>query len=90
MGRPAGPEARVLWSAPREIVAWGMMLLLQYARAVSFRPTLRVVWTGEPTAETYRVMAIGAQSLPMLVGFASLAAAWLLVSVGMERQGARL
>ena len=53
---------------------------------------LRLVWTRELTAETYRVMAIGsAESLvPLFVGFASLSAAWLLVAVGMGRQGARL
>ncbi len=52
---------------------------------------LRLVWTRELTVETYRVMAIGsAESLvPTLVGFASLTAAWLLVAVGMGRQGAR-
>ena len=53
---------------------------------------LRLVWTRDLTAETYRIMAIGsAESLvSTLVGFASLTAAWLLVAVGMGRQGARL
>lgn len=53
---------------------------------------LGFVWTRELTADTYRVMAIGgAESLvPVLVGFASLTVAWLLVAVGMGRQGARL
>jgi hypothetical protein len=59
---------------------------------LGFINVLRLVWTRELTAETYRVMAIGsAESLvPMLVGFASLSAAWLLVAVGMGRQGAGL
>jgi hypothetical protein len=53
---------------------------------------LRFVWTREPTAETYRVMTVGAaESLVILfVGFASLSVAWLLVAVGMGRQGSRL
>lgn len=53
---------------------------------------LRFVWTHELTAETYRVMAVGAAEslVSMFVGFASLAVAWLLVAVGMGRQGARL
>jgi hypothetical protein len=59
---------------------------------LGFINVLRLGWTRELTAETYRVIAIGsAESLvPTLVGFASLAAAWLLVAVGMGRQGARL
>jgi hypothetical protein len=59
---------------------------------LGFTNVLRFVWTREMTAETYRVIAIGsAESLvPLLVGFASLTAAWLLVAVGMGRQGARL
>ena len=46
----------------------------------------------ELTAETYRVMSVGAAEslVSMFVGFASLAAAWLLVAVGMGRQSARL
>ena len=53
---------------------------------------LFLVWTREPTRETYRAMAVGAAEslVPMLVGFASLTVAWLLVAVGMGRQGARL
>lgn len=59
---------------------------------LGFINVLRLVWTRELTVETYRVIAIGsAESLvPLLVGFASLTAAWLLVAVGMGRQGARL
>ena len=59
---------------------------------LGFINVLRFVWTRELTAETYRVIAVGsAESLvPTLVGFASLTAAWLLVAVGMGRQGARL
>jgi hypothetical protein len=59
---------------------------------LGFINVLRLAWTRELTAETYRVIAIGsAESLvPTLVGFASLTAAWLLVAVGMGRQGARL
>jgi hypothetical protein len=53
---------------------------------------LRFVWTRERTTETYRVIATGtAESLvPLFVGFASLSAAWLLVAVGMGRQGSRV
>lgn len=48
---------------------------------------LSVVWTGELTPENYRVMAVGAAEslVPVLVGFASLTVAWLLVAVGMSR-----
>jgi hypothetical protein len=48
---------------------------------------LRLVWTRDLTLETYRVMAVGAAEslVPMFVGFASLAVAWLLVAVGMGR-----
>jgi len=51
-----------------------------------------VSWTHDLTAETYRVMTIGtAESLvTVFVGFACLTVAWLLVAVGMGRQGARL
>ena len=53
---------------------------------------LRFVWTRELTADTYRVMAVGAAEslVTLLVGFASLTVAWLLVAVGMGRQGGRL
>jgi hypothetical protein len=59
---------------------------------LGFINVLRFVWTREVTAETYRVMAIGAAEslVSMFVGFASLTVAWLLVAVGMGRQGARL
>ena len=50
---------------------------------------LKVVWTRELTAEAYRVMAVGAAEslVPVLVGFASLTLAWLLVAIGMGRRG---
>jgi hypothetical protein len=53
---------------------------------------LRFVWIREVTAETYRVMAVGAAEslVTLFVGFASLTVAWLLVAVGMGRQGGRL
>jgi hypothetical protein len=53
---------------------------------------LRFAWTRELTAETYRVMAIGAAEslVTLFVGFASLTVAWLLVAVGMRRQAAGL
>jgi hypothetical protein len=59
---------------------------------LGFINVLRLVWTHDLTTETYRVMAIGAAEslVPMVVGFASLTVAWLLVAVGMGRQGARL
>jgi len=52
------------------------MNVLQFAR------------TRELTAETYRVMSIGAAEslVTVFVGFASLTVAWLLLAVGMERQ----
>ena len=58
---------------------------------LGFINVLRFVWTREMTAETYRVMAVGASEslVPVFVGFACLTAAWLLVAVGMGRQGAR-
>lgn len=59
---------------------------------LGFINVLRFAGTRELTAETYRVMAIGAAEslVPLLVGFASLTVAWLLVAVGMGRQEARL
>lgn len=59
---------------------------------LGFINVLRFAWTRELTAETYRVMAVGAAEslVSMFVGFAALAVAWLLVAVGMGRQGARL
>ncbi|HZT77349.1 MAG TPA: hypothetical protein VFA27_11865 [Vicinamibacterales bacterium] len=49
--------------------------------------TLSIAWTRELTAETYKVMAAGAAEsfVPVLVGFASLTLAWLLVAIGMGR-----
>jgi hypothetical protein len=51
---------------------------------------LTLAWTRELTVENYRVMAVGAAEslVPVLVGFASLTVAWLLVAVGMGRRGA--
>jgi len=48
---------------------------------------LSLVWTRELTTEAYKVMAAGAAEslVPLLVGFASLTLAWLLVAVGMGR-----
>jgi hypothetical protein len=59
---------------------------------LGFINVLRFVATREPAAETYRVMAIGAAEslVPMFVGFASLTVAWLIVAVGMGRQGDRV
>jgi hypothetical protein len=59
---------------------------------LGFINVLGPVWTRELTPETYRVMAIGAAEslVPVFVAFASLTVAWLLVAVGMGRQGARL
>ena len=54
---------------------------------LGFINVLRVVWTREPTAEAYRIMAIGAAEslVPVFVGFASLTVAWLLVAIGIGR-----
>ena len=59
---------------------------------LGFINVLLFVQRRELTAETYRVMATGAAEslVSMFVGFASLTVAWLLVAVGMGRQGARL
>lgn len=59
---------------------------------LGFINVLRFAWTRELTAETYRVMSVGAAEslVSMFVGFACLAVAWLFVAVGMGRQGARL
>lgn len=59
---------------------------------LGFINVLSLVWTRELTADAYRVMAVGAAEslVPVLVGFASLTVAWLLVAVGMGRQGARM
>jgi hypothetical protein len=52
--------------------------------------TLRFVWTHEFTDKAYHVMAVAAAEslVPVLVGFAALTAAWLLVAVGMGRRAA--
>jgi hypothetical protein len=57
---------------------------------LGFINVLRFVWTRDITGETYRVMAVGAAEslVSMFVGFACLTVAWLLVAVGMGRQGA--
>ncbi len=49
---------------------------------------LRIVWTRDLDVRAYHAMAAGAAEslVPVLVGFAALAAAWLLVAVGMGRQ----
>lgn len=49
---------------------------------------LRFSWTRELTADTYRVMMVGAAEslVTLFVGFAALAFAWLLVGVGMSRR----
>ena len=59
---------------------------------LGFINSLRVIWTRELTAEAYRVMAVGAAEslVPVFVGFGSLTVAWLLVAIGMGRQGSRL
>jgi hypothetical protein len=59
---------------------------------LGFINVLRFIWTRELTAEGYKVMAVGAAEslVPVFVGFASLTVAWLLVAVGMGRQGSRL
>jgi hypothetical protein len=59
---------------------------------LGFINTLAFLWMRDFTTETYRAMAVGAAEslVTLFVGFASLTAAWLLVAVGMGRQGARL
>jgi hypothetical protein len=56
---------------------------------LGFINVLKPAWTRELNAETYRIMAVGsAESLvPVFVGFACLTVAWLLVAIGMGRQG---
>jgi len=48
---------------------------------------LSIFWTRDMEAHAYKVMATGAAEslVPLLVGFASLTLAWLLVAVGMGR-----
>ncbi len=59
---------------------------------LGFINDLRFVWTRELTAQNYNVLAVGAAEslVTVFVGFASLTVAWLLVAVGMGRQGAGL
>ena len=54
---------------------------------LGFINVLRFSWTHEVTAQTYRAMTVGAAEslVTLLVGFACLTAAWLLVAVGMTR-----
>ncbi len=55
---------------------------------LGFINVLRFAWTRELTADTYRVMTIGAAEslVTLLVGFAALTVAWLLVAAGMGRR----
>ena len=57
-----------------------------------FINVLRVFWTRDATAETYRVMAVGAAEslVPVLLGFACLTVAWLVVAIGMGRRSGRI
>ena len=57
-----------------------------------FINVLRVFWSREPTPETYRIMAVGAAEslVPVLVGFACLTVAWLVVAIGMGRRSGRV
>ena len=59
---------------------------------MGFIHVLQVFWTREPAAQTYKVMAVGAAEslVPVFVGFACLTVAWLLVAVGMGRNGSRV
>ena len=59
---------------------------------LGFINVLRLIWTRGLSPETYPVMAVGAAEslVSVLVGFACLAVAWLLVAVGMGRQSAEL
>lgn len=58
---------------------------------MGFINVLRIFWTRELTDKTYQTMAVGAAEslVPVLVGFACLTAAWLLVAVGMGRGTSR-
>jgi len=59
---------------------------------LGFINVLNLFWTRGATSETYRVMAIGAAEslVPVLVGFASLTVAWLVVAIGMGRRSGRV
>jgi hypothetical protein len=56
---------------------------------LGFINVLRLVWMRDLTAQTFKVMAVGAAEslVPVFVGFACLTVAWLLVAVGMGRRG---
>lgn len=49
---------------------------------------LRFAWTRELTADTVRLIAVGAAEslVTLFVGFAALALSWILVAVGMSRK----
>jgi hypothetical protein len=57
-----------------------------------FINVLKVFWTRDATSETYRVMAVGAAEslVPVLLGFACLTVAWLVVAIGMGRRSGRV
>jgi hypothetical protein len=57
-----------------------------------FINVLRVFWTRDATTETYHVMAVGAAEalVPVLLGFACLTVAWLVVAIGMGRRSGRV
>ena len=59
---------------------------------LGFINVLQVFWSRGASSETYRVMAIGAAEslVPVLVGFASLTVAWLVVAIGMGRRSGRV
>jgi hypothetical protein len=58
---------------------------------LGFVNVLALFWRRELTAETWKIVAVGSSEalVPVLVGLASLTAAWLLVAVGMGRQSAQ-
>jgi hypothetical protein len=57
---------------------------------LGFISALSLVWQRPAAEVTFQVMAVGAAEslVTVFVAFASLAAAWLLVAVGMSRRGA--
>lgn len=59
---------------------------------LGFINVLRVVWTRGLNSHSYEIMAVGAAEslVPVFVGFACLTVAWLLVAVGMGRNGSRV
>jgi hypothetical protein len=54
---------------------------------IGFINVLSALWTRDLTAETYRIMAVGAAEslVTLFVGFGCLTVAWLLVAAGMGR-----